>query len=57
MAKRHTPTDTYTTSVHVTREVEKALKAEQARRVIQGKEKPTISALATELLSGAILAL
>lgn len=57
MATKSAPSDTYTTSVHVAREVEQALKAEQARRVLRGEKKPTISALATELLSGAVLAL
>jgi hypothetical protein len=56
MSKTH-KSETYATSVHVAREVEHALKAEQARRFLADGKKPTVRELAAELLSKAALAL
>lgn len=56
MAKSET-SETYATSVHVAREVEHALKAEQARRFLKDGKRPTVRELAAELLTKAALAL
>jgi hypothetical protein len=50
-------TEVYATSVHVSREVQHALKAEQARRLLKGDKRPTLIELASELLTKAALAL
>jgi hypothetical protein len=49
--------DTYATTVRVSRDVQHALKAEQARRLLDGKKEPTLAELASELLTKAALAL
>jgi hypothetical protein len=46
--------DLYATSVHVSRDIQHALKAEQARRLLNGEKEPTIIELASELLTKAV---
>ena len=57
MTETTTDGDTYAVTVKVKREVQRSLKNEQARRVLDGHKRPTLNELASELLTKAAMEL